>query len=299
VRLYVSFRGTPPTAADDYYVTTRNTPKAFTIQDLVLNDFDADGDTLSIGLISGATGYGSLSCSTPMYACTYTPAAGFVGKDRFQYTATDVMNPPVSAWVNMLALPPSVPVFDAREDVRVTALNQQTFFSYAGLTSNDYDPAGSPVTVASVDKTGLLGTLTCDPGGCTYKPGLSFQGTTRFKYTATNGQGATDTAIVKIRVGSGNTAPVAAADSFSTPKNTQLRFSSFELLRNDHDADNDPLTATVFPATTPKGTIGCDAKGYWCTYTPQLNATGADTFNYVLSDGVTSVSSTFTVTIQP
>jgi hypothetical protein len=92
---------------------------------------------------------------------------------------------------------------------------------------------------------------------------------------------------------------VAAADSFSTPKNTQLRFSSFELLRNDHDVDNDPLAATVFPATTPKGTVSCDAKGYWCTYTPQLNATGADTFTYVLSDGVTSVSSTFTVNIQP
>ncbi|HEV8582138.1 MAG TPA: Ig-like domain-containing protein [Thermoanaerobaculia bacterium] len=302
VRIYVSFRGTGPAAASDYFTTTRNTAKTFTIQELVQNDSDADGDTLSIGLIGGAKDFGSLACSTPMYKCTYTPNTGFVGTDRFQYTATDGMNAPVSAFVNVLTLPPATPAFDAREDMKVTALNQQMYISYAALTANDFDPAGSAITVASVDPAGLMGTLTCDPGGCTFKPGLSFQGTTRFKYTATNGSGGSDTAIVKIRVGGTNTTPMPANDSFSTPKNTVLRFSSFELLRNDYDEDDDPLAALVYPATTAKGTLSCDAKGYWCTYTPLPNVIGTDTFSYTLSDGiasVTSTSSTFTINIQP
>jgi hypothetical protein len=299
VRLYVGFRGTGPAAADDYFTTTRNTAKTFAIQELVQNDSDVDGDTLSVSLISGARDYGSLSCSTPMYKCTYTPNSGFVGKDRFQYTVTDVMNPAVSAFINVLTLPPSTATFDAREDVRVTGVNQQTYITYAGLAANDFAPLGDPISVSSVDTSGLIGTLTCDSGGCLYKPGSTFQGTTRFKYTAGDTHGGTDTAIVKIRVGGTNTAPKAFGDSLTTPKNTVLRFSSFELLRNDYDEDNDPLTTTVYPATTAKGTLSCDAKGYWCTYTPLANVTGADTFNYVLGDGTTSVSSTFTVNIQP
>lgn len=299
VRIYVSFRGSQPTAAADYFTTTRNTAKAFTIQDLVQNDSDADGDTLSVTLSGSAAGYGSLACSTPMYKCTYTPNPGFVGTDCFPYTVTDVMNPAVTAFINVLTLPPSTPAFDAREDVRSTGVNQQTYISYSGLTANDYAPAGGPVSVTSVDTTGLLGTLTCDSFGCSYQPNSSFQGTTRFKYTASDGHGGTDTAIVKIWVGGTNHAPMPVADSFSTPKNTVLRFSSFELLRNDYDIDNDPLGAIVYPATTAKGTLACDTYGYWCTYTPANNVTGADTFTYALSDGTTIVNSTFTINIQP
>jgi hypothetical protein len=51
----------------------------FTIQDLVQNDHDSDGDTLAGGLISGTRDYGSLTCSTPMYRCTYTPSANVTG----------------------------------------------------------------------------------------------------------------------------------------------------------------------------------------------------------------------------
>ena len=298
VRIYVAFRGNPPTAADDYFSTTRNTPKTFTIQDLVANDYDADGDTLSISGF-GARGFGSLACSTPIYKCTYTPNVGFVGTDRFQYTATDVMNPAVIAYINVLTLPPVTPTFDAREDVRVTGTNVQMYISYAGLTANDYAPSGGPVSVTSVDTTGMLGTLTCDSYGCTYKPWSGYQGTTQFKYTASDGHGATDTAIVKVRVGGTNISPVAIADSFSTPKNTGLRFSSFELLRNDYDADNEPLAALVYSGTTAKGTLSCDAWGYWCTYTPFTNVTGADTFTYSLTDGAAYAGSTFTINIQP
>jgi len=303
VRIYVAGRGSSPTAADDYFVIARDTSKAsaFTIQQLVQNDYDADGDTLSVGLLSGARDFGSVVCSTPMYICNYAAGAGFVGTDRFPYTATDVMNPPVTANINVLTLPPSVPTFDAREDFRATAVNQQTYIGFSGLASNDYDPEGDPITASSTDVTGLIGGSlnSCDSFGCMFKPNSSFQGTARFKYTATDGHGSTDTAFVKIRVGGTNTAPVALPDSLSTPKNSILRFSVFELLRNDYDVDNDPLTPIVYPATTAKGTVACDAKTYWCTYAPKLNVTGADTVNYALSDGTTAVSSTFTVTILP
>ncbi len=196
-------------------------------------------------------------------------------------------------------LPPTTPTFDAREDVIVTPSNQSAFFSKAALTSNDYAPSGGPITVTSIDTTGLLGTLTCDSTGCTYNPPFSFSGATTFKYTASDGHGATDTAIVKIKVGGTNHPPVAAPDTLPTPKNTALRFSVFELLKNDYDPDNDPLTVTMYAFTAHLGTLACGTPNYWCVYTPNANATGADAITYLLSDGTASVTSTVTINITP
>jgi hypothetical protein len=299
VRIYVSVRGSAPTAKDDWLTTTRNTVKTFTVQDVVQNDLDADGDTLTVTLLSGNREYGSLACSTPMYRCTYTPTSGFVGTDRFAYTAGDGLNAQTSATINLLTLPPPTPAFDAREDVVVTGMNQQVYVSNAGLTSNDYDPEHDPISVSAIDGTGLQGTLTCDASGCLFKPFSNFLGVTRFKYTATDGHGSSDTATVKVRVGGTNTPPVVAPDSFSTPKNTPLRFSVFELLKNDYDPDNDPLNVTVYPTTAQKGTLSCGTPSYWCTYTPNANVTGADTITYLVTDAGGSATSTFTVNILP
>jgi PKD repeat protein len=300
VKIYVGSPpyGHPPTAVDDYFTTTWNTPKAFTIQDIVQNDVDPDGDTLSVGLQSGARPYGSLTCSNPMYTCTYTPNAGFVGADHFPYTASDGLNPASTAWINVLTLPPTTPTFDAREDVIVTGVNQPAYFS-SGLLTNDYAPSGGPITVTALDTTGLIGTLGCNATSCTYYPPSNFQGTTTFKYTANDGHGATDTAIVKIKVGVTNHPPVAVPQTLSTPKNRMLRFSVFQLMQNDYDPDDDPLTVSVYTVTAHLGTLDCGTPNYWCTYTPNANTTGADVVTYALSDGTTSVTSTVTINITP
>lgn len=301
VRIYVGVVPShSPAAGDAYFTTTRNTPTIFTIQDIWKNDVDADGDTLTIGGLAGSSGrdFGWLTCTAPMYQCTYNPNSGFVGTDRFPYTVADGINPPVTGYVNVLTLPPATPIFDAREDMVTTGVNQQTYISYAFLTSNDYEPSGYPISVVSVDSTGLIGgNLTCDSFGCAFQPNYSFQGTARFKYTAINSHGATDTAIVKIRVGGTNYPPVATAVTLATPKNTPLRFSIFDLLRHDSDPDNDPLAVNVYGFSAQKGSLSCTNPTYWCTYTPNPNATGTDMLTYSLSDGVSSVSSTVTINI--
>jgi len=300
VKIYVGSPpyGHPPTAHDDYFTTTMNTAKAFTIQDIVQNDVDADGDTLTVGLQSGARAYGSLTCSTPMYTCTYTPNAGFVGTEHFTYTASDGLNPASTAAINILVLPPTTPTFDVREDVIVTGVNKSVYFS-SGLLTNDYLPNGGPETVTGLNTTGLIGTLSCGSTSCTYYPPTNYQGTTTFKYTAVDGHGGTDTAIVKIKVGVANNPPVAVPQTLSTPKNTVLKFSVFQLMQNSYDPDDDPLTVTVYTVTAHLGSLSCGTPNYWCTYTPNANATGADAISYVLSDGAASVTSTVTINITP
>jgi hypothetical protein len=299
VRIYVGNYGHAPTARDVFFTTTRNTPTTFTIQDVVQGDPDPDGDTLTMILQSGARAYGSLSCTTPMYSCTYTPNPGYVGTDRFTYSASDTLNPPAAATINILTLPPTAPTFDAREGLIVTGVNQSAYFSKALLTSNAYAPNGGPVTVTAIDSTGVVGSLACDSTSCTYNPPFSFQGATTFKYTASDGHGATDTAIVKIKVGGTDNPPAAVPQTLPTPKNTTLRFSVFQLMQNDYDPDVDPLTVTVYTFNAHLGSLSCGTPNYWCTYTPNANTTGADAITYVLSDGVASATSTVTINITP
>jgi hypothetical protein len=91
---------------------------------------------------------------------------------------------------------------------------------------------------------------------------------------------------------------VQAPDSFSTPKNTILKFSIFDLLKNDKDADNDPVNVTIFTNQATKGSLNCGLPNYWCTYTPNANVTGTDTISYTLANTDTA-GSTFTITITP
>lgn len=298
VKLKVGVTQSIPVAVNDLFTATRNTAKAFTIFDVLANDSDVDGDVLNVQLTSGPREYGSVSCTTPVYNCAYTPNPGFVGNERFSYAASDGPSS-ATAYIHVAVLPPAVPVFDAREDQRGTSQNTQLYISYASLLSNDYDPESDALTVASVDTMGLPGTLECDPSGCLFRPGINYYGDTKFRYTATDGKGSSETVIVRIRVGPTNHTPIAANDALLTKVNTPLRFSIFELMKNDWDWDNDPFNVTVYPNAS-RGTVSCGNPAYWCTYTPNANVTGTDTFTYVVSDGLSySATATVNVTVTP
>lgn len=91
-----------------------------------------------------------------------------------------------------------------------------------------------------------------------------------------------------------NTAPVAAADSFTTDEDTAKQGN---VLANDSDADGNPLTATL-GSPPANGTVTLASNGDF-TYTPALNWSGTDTFSYVASDGTASASATVTVVVAP
>jgi subtilisin family serine protease len=73
-----------PNAVDDFAETQQNTP---TTIDVLANDTDPDGDTLSVtGVTQPANG---TAAENPDNAVTYTPNAGFTGTDTFTYTIGD------------------------------------------------------------------------------------------------------------------------------------------------------------------------------------------------------------------
>jgi hypothetical protein len=88
--------------------------------------------------------------------------------------------------------------------------------------------------------------------------------------------------------------PIAQADSASTGTNAQVIFT---VTSNDSDPDNDPLVVTTYTQGA-NGTVSCTTSGI-CTFTPNNNFSGVDTFSYTISDGrggFTTANATITVT---
>ena len=91
-----------------------------------------------------------------------------------------------------------------------------------------------------------------------------------------------------------NTAPVAVADSYSTPTNTTLTVAAPGVLANDSDADADPLSAIKVSDPT-HGTLTLGATGS-ISYVPTTGYSGPDSFTYKANDGTVD-SNTVTVSL--
>ncbi len=101
-------------------------------------------------------------------------------------------------------------------------------------------------------------------------------------YTArlTVSDGTNTDSVTTTITATGNHAPVVANEIVSIPINTPVTFNA---LQNDFDPDGDLLTLSG-PTSPAHGTRSCASDGQ-CTYTPGLNYTGNDAFDYTVSDG--------------
>ncbi len=77
-----------------------------------------------------------------------------------------------------------------------------------------------------------------------------------------------------------NRGPVANNDSLTTDEDTAGKVN---VLSNDTDPDNDTLSVTG-KTNGAHGTVSCTSAGV-CTYTPDPNYNGTDSFTYTVSDG--------------
>jgi hypothetical protein len=85
----VTVNNSVPVVVDDNRVTNENTPLLIDVAfDMIANDTDADGDTLTLGTFS-ATSFNNGTITANGGILTYTPAPNFSGLDGFTYTVTD------------------------------------------------------------------------------------------------------------------------------------------------------------------------------------------------------------------
>jgi VCBS repeat-containing protein len=280
-----------PDAKDDAATTPEDTPVSINV---LANDTDADGDTLSVQSVTQAA-HGSVSINADS-TVRYTPNANYNGGDAFTYTISDGHGGTDTATVTVTVTPVNdAPV--AIGDSYIT--NEDTILSVPapGVLANDSDPEGSALSALLVTSPthGVLGWNA--NGSFTYTPAANYNGSDSFTYKANDGSLSSNVATVNITIIPVNDPPAAVNDSYSTNQNTTLNVTAPGVLSNDSDVDSPTLSASL--ASGPaSGTLALNANGSF-TYTPANNFTGTVTFTYRASDGaLTSNPATVTIAVN-
>jgi Bacterial Ig domain len=269
-----------PVANDDFVsMQAGNTPLTI---DVLANDTDPDNDTLTIvSSVNGANG--NVICNpVPGGQCIFTPNnSSFVGTAFFAYTISDGNGHTDNGTVTVTIL----------NNAPVAVNDSATTLSNAAVTvnvlTNDSDPENQAISITSSSNP-TNGTANCTATTCTYTPNANFVGSDSFTYTISDGFGDNATATVSITVQ--NRAPNAVSDSGSSLANTPI---TIDVLANDTDPEGQALNITG-SSNGSNGTVTCSSSG--CTYTPNANFVGTDSFTYTISDG-NGGSATGTVTV--
>ncbi len=276
-----------PIARDDNKATDEDIPLT---SDVRINDFDADGDKLTVQVIDGPEN-GTLQFNADG-TMTYTPDADFNGIDEFTYKVNDGTADSNLATVTITVggtndVP--VAVDDAAATKEDTAVN-------GSVLGNDTDADGDKLTAILVDGPDNGTLIFNDDGSFTYTPDTDFNGTDTFTYQASDdGPLDSNIATVTITVQPVNDAPVAANDAAVTDEDVAVTDS---VLGNDNDPDGDKLTAVLVDGPD-NGTLQLNGDGTY-TYTPNANFNGIDKFTYQASDGAAASNpATVTITVLP
>jgi subtilisin-like proprotein convertase family protein len=199
-----------PDAADMVWINNANTPIAnddtFTVPenstanylDVLANDTDADGDTLSV-LSVGDPVTGSASALSSMVV--YTPALGFSGAVVFTYTVSDPGGLTATATLTVTVSggndPPEAvdDTAETNEDVPVTI----------DVVSNDTDPNLQTLFVSALGAP-LHGSTALVGEDVRYTPSADYNGSDSFTYVVSDGT-LTDTATVTVTIAAVNDPP--------------------------------------------------------------------------------------------
>lgn len=240
-----------------------------------LSATDVDGDTLTYHVTAPASG--TLTGTAP--ALIYTPAPGFLGRDKIRFTVSDGQTL-ASAEVDLDVHRGLAPVANS---ITIGA-TEDTSRSFT-LTASDGDL--DQLTFV-VQQWPANGTLSGTPPNLTYTPNLNFNGSDQVRFRARDAYLDSADATVTILVIDVNDPPVGAPQSRTLPEDQPL-----SITLQGSDPDPQVLTYTVTPPA--HGTI--TGAGATRTYTPAANYHGPDSFTYRVSDG-TVQSEAYTISLQ-
>ncbi len=254
--------------------TPKNTPVAIT-----LAGSDVEGSPLTFSVVSSPS-KGILSGVAPNL--TYTPNSEVTGADSFTFRVNDGTANSATATVSIsVAVANTIPVATPRS----ATTNEDTAVAIV-LAGTDAD--GNPLTY-SVLTNPSKGTLSGTAPNLSYLPSANVNGSDSFTFRVNDGTANSTAATVSISITPVNDAPVAAAKSVTTGKNTAVG-----IVLTGTDIEGSALTYTVLTSPT-KGSLSGSVPNL--TYTPNSNVTGADSFTYRVNDG-TANSATATVSIN-
>ncbi|MDX8348616.1 Ig-like domain-containing protein [Cognatiyoonia sp. IB215446] len=244
---------------------------ATTLVDVLANDADPDGDTLTLVTVGGATN-GAASIQNGQIR--FTPDADFNGEEVLTYTVSDGLGGIATGTLTITVTPENdLPV--AVDDVASLNENDTVLID---VLANDADVDGDALTLASV--TGVVnGTAIFENGQLRYTPDADFFGTEVLSYTVNDGNGGSASATVTVTVNEVNEAPVAVSDTAEVDEDETILI---DVLANDTDGNGDTLTIT--DVEKPANGVAIIDSGQ-IRYFPDPDFNGSETITYTVDDG--------------
>ena len=277
-----------------------------TVLDLTANDTDADGDTITVESVGSATrGIVSLDLGV----VSYKPDEGFSGTDSFTYTINDgdsatSTTSTATATVIVEALN-SAPVaaVDATL-VDANAMTEDTTIQIDVLANDTDDSDTGSLTIHSVSEAAhgsvklMMGYIFYTPdanytGDDSYTAGDASTYDDTFTYVVMDSEGAKTTGVVSLMIDPANDAPVTVTDIVTLEENSAAL--TIDVLGNDSDVESDTMTI-ISVGDAEHGTVAVVSNKV--TYTPTADYTGADSFTYVVSDGLAKTTGTVAITVS-
>ncbi|MGL1919994.1 MAG: cadherin-like domain-containing protein [Hyphomicrobiales bacterium] len=251
--------------------------------DILANDIDVDGDTLSIISVQDAT-FGSVLLNNDGNVL-FSPLPNYNGNASFSYTISDGNGGESTASVllnvhsvNDVAIVSNVDLGQIDEDGILIITRTQ-------LLANSSDVDGDALIVSSLDLVAAVGSLV-DNGDdtWTFSPNENYNGDdVEFLFTVSDGTTIVDATAV-LDVASINDGPTAVADSnFVTDEDVPLTILASELISNDTDVEGDTVSLISVQGAL-NGSVALDVNGD-VTFTPDNGYDGLASFSYTISDG--------------
>lgn len=190
----VNIVGTLDLAVNDRFTVARNS--VVNALDVVANDFALPGEFIEIASVSGSTAGGVVQIGANNQIL-YTPPAGFIGQDTFNYTIRNAAGETDTASVTVdvqLFFADPVAVDDSF-DLAVNAIDIPL-----NVLANDIEGQSGALTIIMVTSPSDGGQVTIASGGKSlrYTPVRGFNGSETFSYTVADAGGKQSTAKVTI-----------------------------------------------------------------------------------------------------
>ena len=278
----------PPVAVVDAVTTLEDTPLENI--NVLANDIDVDGDTLTVLEVSSAEG--AEVTLNDDGTVNYLPNVNFNGVDTITYSVSDGLGGVTTGELKIsVEAVNDAPVVTGEQ---VNAVQNESIDAIAVLL-NDEDPDGNPLTVeAAVASNGGTVEINGD-GTLKYTPAPDFVGEETLTYTVIDGQGGRVEGQVTVSVASLDDGPVANDDSVVVEEGAPL--VSLDVLGNDRVADGETLT--VVSASSEQGATVVINDDGTLDYQAPANYTGVDVVTYTVRDSQGRESqSTLTVTVN-
>ncbi|HML68752.1 MAG TPA: Ig-like domain-containing protein [Clostridia bacterium] len=313
MEVHVSSVNDAPIAADKTLNIGEDAPLQTIDKWLLVSDVDVEtnADELTLTITTAAQhGTAAVDASGNV---SYVPGKDFNGVDTFVYTVKDKdgLTDTGTFTVNIAQVNDApIPDDDSAttdEDTAVVIDALDGDYDVDKVANLNAHPENESL---SIDLTGgglkapSHGTISTDGLTITYTPSKDYNGSDTFEYYCFDGDVKVK-AEVTVTIKQVNDAPVANADSTSTPEDTAVRYN---VLANDSDVDTDEALNkdvlhskgdfTIEDCSFYGGSNGSlEIDGALIRYTPATNFHGTQIIQYVLRDGH-GKTSTGTLTIM-